>query len=205
MAVADEGGCVKDTTKLFHYHGKSMWPCFQDGDLLEIIPVQGKKIRTGDCVVYCANDGQMVVHRVIDIDETITTQGDALQKPDLEKIKPGQIHGRVACRYRMGRKTSVWNGKLGQLTGFFYRYAGRIDPQRMSRGGRVARAIQGLSTFFLKTCRYKGTVKTFRRTDGEDIRTWEFYKLTVAQQSPTGEEWRVSWPWKIILKAPGRT
>ncbi len=68
--------------RLFRYHGLSMWPCFQEGDLLEILPVDWAKIRIGDCLVFWGENGQQVVHRVTGKGKSLRTRGDAFKKAD---------------------------------------------------------------------------------------------------------------------------
>jgi hypothetical protein len=188
--------------RLFQYRGRSMWPCFQEGDLLEIAPVKVAEIRAGDCLAYRVEGERTIVHRAVATHNSLQTQGDALSTADVEPVLPEQVLGRIVRCYRLGREISVWNGKAGRVAGVFYRYAGRIDPQRSARGGRIARSIQQLSALFLSLCRYNGETRIFKRTNGQDIIIRTFGKIAVGRHDPLKNEWLISWPWKIILKSP---
>ena len=48
------------------YRGRSMWPIFQDGDLLEVEPVEWQELRVGDCITYHSGDDKtLITHRII--------------------------------------------------------------------------------------------------------------------------------------------
>lgn len=188
--------------RLIRYHGLSMWPCFQEGDLLEIAPVDWAKIRIGDCLVFWGENGQQVVHRVTGKGTNLKTRGDAFKQDDEHTVRPQWIIGRVTDRYRMGRKTSVSNGLVGHFTGRLFHFAGRIDPQRLSRGGRLARSIQNLSLIVLKPLWEKGKIHTLQRVGEAPVIVWKVGSLTIGSQDPATKEWTVFWPWRIIVKLP---
>ena len=179
-----------------------MWPCFQEGDLLEIVPVNWAEIRIGDCLVFWGEDGQQVVHRVIGKGENLKTRGDAFKQVDEHAVLPQRIIGRVIYRHRLGRKLSVANGLFGHLAGRLFHFAGRIDPQRLSRGGRLARSIQSLSLTGLKPLWKRGKIHTLQRIGDPPVIVWRIGSFTVGSQDPTSKEWTVSWPWRIMVKLP---
>ena len=113
--------------KLFRYSGRSMWPGFQEGDLLEVSPAKTNEIRRGDCVAFHTSNKKVVTHRVVTTKDCIKTKGDALPAVDNEIIQPGQVIGKVVCIYRLGRPIRVWGGFPGRIVGHFYHYAGRIE------------------------------------------------------------------------------
>lgn len=188
--------------RLFHYHGLSMWPCFQEGDLLEITQVDWTKIKIGDCLVFWGEKGQQVVHRVSGKSKNLKTRGDAFRQSDESVVLSQQIIGRVIYRHRWGRKTSVANGLIGHFAGRLLHFAGRIDPQRPSRGGRLARSIQRLSLLVLKPLWERGKIHTLQRDGKAPVIVWRVGSLTIGCQDPTTREWTVSWPWRIMVKLP---
>lgn len=193
---------MRQKRQVFRYHGLSMCPCFQEGDLLEIEPVDRAKIKVGDCLVFWGENGQQVVHRVVEKGEKLKTRGDAFKQVDESVVLPQQMIGRVTCRHRMGRKTPVSNGLLGHFKGRLFHFAGRIDPQRLSRGGRLARSIQTLSLFVFKPFWKKGKIHTLQRNGKAPVVVWKLGSLTIGCQDPTTRHWTVSWPWRIIVKLP---
>lgn len=187
---------------IFRYTGLSMWPCFQEGDLLEIESVATAQIRMGDCVVFFDHGSQRVVHRVYCKGHNLKTRGDAFKHADEHAVPPHRVIGRVVCRYRMGRRVSITNGIIGHVAGRLYHFAGRIDPQRRSRGGRLARAIQKLSLTGLKPLWQRGRIHTLQRNGEPPVVVWRLGTFTVGSQDAASKEWTVLWPWKIMVKLP---
>lgn len=189
-------------TTLLRYQGRSMWPCFQEGDLLEIVPIAIANIRIGDCVAFRVDSKQTIAHRVVTVQGSLITRGDALPTVDNETIQPKHFLGKVVYVYRLGRSIRIWGGIIGRIAGRFYRYAGRIDPHSTSRGGMLARKIHSLSTPCLRACRVTGEARTLKRTGTPDMAIWKFGGITVGRQDPLTHEWSATWPWNIILQRP---
>ena len=187
---------------LFRYKGRSMWPGFQEGDLLEVSTATTNEIKRGDCVAFRIDNKEFVAHRVVSAKGYLTTRGDALPAIDKEIIQPEQVVGKVVCIYRLGRPIRVWDGFVGRIAGNFYHYAGRIDPHRTSRGGKLAMRIRNFMTPCLRLCRFTGATRVLKRTGEPDMTLWKFGDTTVGRQDPLTHEWLVIWPWNIILKHP---
>ena len=185
----------------FRYRGRSMWPCFQEGDLLEIQPVVLAELRVGDCITYQLNDhGTRITHRIKDIrDGIICTCGDALLKPDEVCVSANQLVGRVVGRYRLGSLKPVQGGIKGRLLKGFYHYAGRLDPQRAARGGRAARLLRGKLQWLAGLFYRHGTVQAFGETDEEIVRYWLIGRQPWARFEDMGKSWLVSWPQSLLI------
>ena len=192
-------------TTLFRYHGRSMWPCFQEGDLLEISPVAIDVIRSGDCVAFRVNNEQTVVHRVVAVQGALITRGDALPTVDNEKIRQEDVLGKVVCIHRLGRPIRVWGGIIGRVAGFFYRYAGRIDPNRSSRGGRIARTIRASSTIIFRMLSYACVARTMKLTGEQKIIVWELQGRIIGRQDSHKSECLITWPWSVFVELPKKT
>ena len=88
-----------------------MRPCIQDGDLLEVRPVQEQAIRTGDILLIHLARRQLLVHRVVRIQtvrdhNSFLLQGDAARQQD----------GLVPFEHVLGRIVSIErNGKHFRL------------------------------------------------------------------------------------------
>lgn len=178
-----------------------MWPCFQDGDLLQLREVDFKEIKVGDCIVYKTDSRQQAVHRVTGKTDRLFTRGDAMPVPDRDLIEAHRVVGRVVARHRFGCETSVSGGLAGRLAGFFYRYAGRIDPQRESRGGQLARCIQKFSASGLALTRFKGETRKLVRKNEEDILVWMLGNRVIGIQKKRQHNWSPAWPWSLLTRS----
>jgi len=190
---------TESSQTLLRYHGRSMWPCFQEGDLLACQPVAPAQVRVGDCIAYRSRDGQQVVHRVVARQKGWRTRGDALPACDENVVAADQLLGRVIHRHRFGQVSSVAGGIPGRIAGRFYHYAGRIDPSRPSRGGRLARGLRALAAPLLRSCRRHGSAQRLMRGEQEDLWLWKCGKVYVGQKHPQSGEWRLVWPWCLVV------
>jgi len=178
-----------------------MWPCLQEGDLLEIQPAGLERLRAGDCIIYRMNDCETrVTHRISDIHNgTIRTRGDALLKLDELGVSANQIVGRVVGRYRLGELKPVQGGVKGRFLKGFYHYAGRLDPQRAARGGRAARLLRGRLQWLAAWFYRHGTVQKFSDTDGERERYWFIGQRPWARFAYAEKSWLVPWPQSLLI------
>lgn len=176
-----------------------MWPCFQEGDLLEIEDITDEQIRIGDCLLFPDDSGQLVVHRLIDMRSGLRTRGDASTTPDPHKITPDQVRGRVAYRYRLECRNKVTGGRLGLIAATLYCYVGRIDPYRQSCGGRIARSIRSLSSVILRPIWRLGKVRRLQSPEQSQMLFWVFGKGPIGRLNPASGEWQLLWPWRIFI------
>jgi hypothetical protein len=180
---------------IVRYRGRSMWPLFQEGDLLEIEEASTGELRRGDCLVYRKGSGGIVVHRLVSVRPELRTRGDAWPDVDDEPVLPAWIMGRVAGRIRFGRCTMVAGGLRGVWAGRFYRVAGRLDPARNARGGSVARAIRSclgrMTAYFVRQKSYASTPAAGHfLTVGRRI---------VGFYDTHDGAWRLPWPWSLLI------
>ena len=185
-------------TGVFRYHGRSMWPCFQDGDLLEFEPCTLADIHVGDCVAYTSGDGKRVAHRVVAKGHALTTRGDALPDVDEAAVSGDRLVGRIIRRHRLGRASRVKGGLTGRLAGRFFCYAGRIDPQRDALGGKVARALRSLSMAILKRFWNMGREEKLTNGDGREIVFWMIGGKAIGKKN-NSRGWQIAWPWCILV------
>lgn len=184
---------------IYAYHGRSMWPTFQEGDLLIVEPVDPSQLRRGDCIVFLTRpEAPHTIHRIVTLRPEIWARGDARPCRDDEPVNPASIAGRVRARVRCGSQRGVRGGGQGLLSGKLMYYAGLLDPYKDSRGGRVARGIAWVC--------------------GIATRYWLRHTRTLALASPTGEViylmlgqkaiahwdkehglWAVPWPTSVYL------
>ncbi len=193
---------MTEQTTLFRYHGRSMWPCFQEGDLLEILPVAIDSIHSGDCVAFRVDNGQTAAHRVVSMQGSLTTRGDALPVVDREAIQSEHLLGKVVSIYRLGRSIKVRGGLVGRVSGFLYHYAGRIDPNRSSRGGKLARVIRASSTLVFRMLNCACVARTLKLTGGDKITVWELQGRVIGRQDSRKSENFLAWPWSVFVELP---
>ena len=180
--------------EMVRYRGRSMWPLFQEGDLLEIEKAPVGELRPGDCLVY-RKGGGTVIHRLVSVRPELRTRGDARPEADDEPVLPTWIMGRVVGRIRYGRLTLVTGGMMGVCAGMFYRRAGRLDPNRHAKGGSVARSIRRclgrMTLYFIRHRRYANHLAAEHYlTIGR--RVVGFYDMNAGA-------WRFPWPWSLLI------
>lgn len=197
---------MKSATRMYRYQGLSMWPCFQEGDLLELSPVEFCQVRPGDCIAYSTAGGGQAVHRVSGKrGDSLITRGDALPEADNMPVQEHQIFGRVVQRHRFGQGCSIAGGRRGQIAGLFYRYAGRIDPNRATRGGTLARAIRATSTAVLGMLSYACVARSIQLAGDQRITVWELQGRVIGRQDSCKPGDSLAWPWSILVELPKTT
>lgn len=76
----------------------SMAPTIQVGETIVI--KKSFNYEVGDIITYKSFDGNIITHRIIDIDNDLYyTKGDFNNVEDKEPIKLGQIYGKVICHF----------------------------------------------------------------------------------------------------------
>lgn len=107
-----KGGCLKIKAK-----GGSMIPFLLDGDLVQVVPTEGRNILVGDVICYETSPGRLFLHRVMGRDgERFVTKGDALAFSEV--ISPWQVLGKVVAVERHGRvrrldsRPARWRNRL---------------------------------------------------------------------------------------------
>lgn len=188
--------------QFFRYHGRSMWPGFQDGDLLELELLPFAHINVGDCLVYRSIRGQAAVHRVVAKGHALVTRGDAMLSIDLEPVTEQQIIGRVIRRHRFGRESFVSGGICGRFAGFFYHYAGRLDPQRHARGGRLACIFRDTVGTVLTPLWKRAVVKRLTCNGDKDLIIWVWGSAVIGSKEASRQQWTIVWPWCLLVRNP---
>jgi len=184
----------------FRYTGSSMWPVFQTGDLLVVKRVLQDQLRPGDCIVFRKVGGEnYIIHRIVGVKSEIRTRGDARPVGDDEPVFPVWIMGRVEGRIRCGHLNRISGGRRGVWEGRFYRYAGRLEPSREAKGGRIAKCIQQflgrLSTRWV--CR--ASVLNLPSEEGHKLSYLVWGKRVVGLRFGQGQAWSILWPYCLLI------
>lgn len=105
--------------------GTSMWPLLKEGDSwVQVAARDGRQLKEGDVVLYRREDGKLVLHRIIRVEQadTYLLCGDHQWKPE-EHVKDEQIFA-VAQAFSQNRRyfdehtwwyrlyRKIWNGNL---------------------------------------------------------------------------------------------
>ena len=108
QALADSGQGFR-----FAAHGRSMRPFIHEGDVLTVVAAD--RVRRGDVVFLCKEDGHCLAHRVVRCYKddhgivAVRTQGDAHGNPD--QIVPWTaVVGKVVALERSGITISLTEG-----------------------------------------------------------------------------------------------
>ncbi|NIO10937.1 MAG: signal peptidase I [Deltaproteobacteria bacterium] len=113
------------------YTGPSMNPTLRAGDLLRVLPYDGRKVRAGDVIVFSSpEDSTKITHRVISSDSAgIQTRGDNAGSVDPWILRPDDVLGRVASAQRGRRKLRIFGGPVGQLLGVTLKGIRTVDAE----------------------------------------------------------------------------
>ena len=189
-------------TIVFAYSGASMWPLFQEGDLLTAKRVRADHLRIGDCIIFQGPKGKdsFIVHRVSAVKPQIRTRADRRGVDDDAVVHPACILGRVTARIRAGRTSKVHGGPAGRWIAKAVWFAGLIDPSRNAKGGRIARAIQRLLAPFSAVLVRRAKAASFMSPDGQSRTYLIIQRRVIGVYDEETRGWRLSWPYCLCLR-----
>jgi len=112
-----------------NYLGSSMNPTLKPGDCLLIFSYDGRKVCTGDVIVFILPAGHsQIVHRVVSVDPSgIKTRGDNSNQVDDWVLSPEHILGRVVSARGVNRRRRIFGGPLGGLFAVAVRVIHAVD------------------------------------------------------------------------------
>jgi Peptidase S24-like len=100
----------------FQARGRSMIPTIEDGEILQVRPLEGRKLKIGDIVLVRRNN-EFKAHRIVHKErDHFITRGDAGHEMD-DPVTGDQIVGLVLA------KQSIQDGHVVRLSGFRSRMA----------------------------------------------------------------------------------
>lgn len=143
--VLNKGACLH-----FQAKGCSMSPVIRDGDILNVYPLNGTKVRLGDVIFYENQSKQLTVHRVIKRvfntdSKVLVVKGDSNIDRG-EEVTLKQILGRVEAIERDGCRIILGRG-WGRLTGVLYARISPFFKYFRLIGSKVLRQVQGLRLY----------------------------------------------------------
>jgi len=184
---------------IYAYHGRSMWPTFQEGDMLIVEQVDPSQLRLGDCIVFRGTSGAAnTVHRIVKRCPKMWARGDARPHRDDEPVAPGSVSGCVRALVRNGGQRGVRGGWLGLLGGRIASYAGLLDPYKNSRGGRLARLLARLCGRVTRLWLRRAKTVVISGTSGSTSYLMLGQK-SIARWDDDRGTWVVPWPRSLYI------
>ena len=172
------------------YRGRSMWPLFQDGDILVALPIDLDEVRRGDCVLVAAPPGDPFVHRVVLTRPALVTKGDAHRQADDPAPSGPALLGRVVERVRDGRRRAVAGGVGGRVQGRLLGQLGRLDPTVSGRAGQAARGVRVL----LRPLGRRALLRARATADPDGLLRVEGRSGRVLLREQEDGRWTAPWP-----------
>jgi hypothetical protein len=122
----------------FCARGTSMAPLIQDGDLIQVVPLQGKSLRLGDVAAFIQPaSGKLVVHRLVNRrGQEAWFSGDNMRGALEGPLALENVLGRVAAVERAGRAVALGLGPERRLVAL------------LSRSGLLLPLIRSLAPFY---------------------------------------------------------
>jgi hypothetical protein len=208
--LKDEGRRMKDETSSFIPHpssfvvytGPSMNPTLRQGDLLTVVPYEGRAVQRGD-VIYFDPPGRerAVVHRVVRVTSSqgIRTRGDNNSTDDPYLLQASDIIGQVVAAQRGQRRRQIAGGWRGVLV----RYGARL--WRVAHRG-VSPLLHGVYRTLAGTGRFRRLLPAGLRPRvfAFQARQQTFLKLlmgrrVVGQYDTRQEQWRIRRPFCLFV------
>jgi signal peptidase len=183
------------------YTGPSMNPTLRQGDLLTVVPYEGRAVQRGDVIYFDPPGGERkVVHRVVRVTpQGVRTRGDNNSADDPYLLQASDIIGQVVAAQRGSRRRLIAGGWRGQFVMHWNR------PRRLAFR-LSARLLHGV---------YHGLAETgvFRRLLPPGLRprlvTFEarhqkYLKLmmggrVVGQYDTRQEQWHIQRPFRLFV------
>jgi len=188
---------------IYQYRGSSMTGTFRPGDMLVTCDVAFEAIRPGDVVAFRApggdNDATLIVHRVVArARDGLITRGDACGAPDLARVQPGDLVGRVIQAQRGRRVRRVWGGWTGRCWARLLRLRRRVLalgrlPYRWLRASGLVRRVWRPAVTQVSVMTSQGTVVKYLCG-----------ARAVAEWRPETRTYRCRKPYDLVLDAPER-
>jgi signal peptidase I len=178
-----------------------MNPTLKAGDGLQLKPYRGKKIRSGDVVVFNSPDGdRKITHRVVSVDSKgIRTWGDNNKNIDPWVVSPEHIIGRVIYAQRGKKWKRVFGGVAGQLFAIVVRVIKVLDSGTALMLRPAYRWM--VRTGFLRELfknQIKSAVVTINRPGGAEMQLL-MGRRVIGRLRSGKAQWQIRRPFRLFL------
>jgi len=200
-ALLKRSGPQAKRSLIINHIGPSMNPTLKSGDLLQVIPYDGKKVRRGDVIVFHSpENSRKITHRVISIDSKgIKTKGDNNKRIDPWVLSHDNIIGRVIYVQRGRGCRRVYWGPIGQLFVAIVKAIRLIDSvisyllrpvyQQLARAGIFRRWLHGLLDI---------RVISFNRQEGTELQLLMGQQV-IGRLPPGRSRWQIRRPFRLFV------
>jgi signal peptidase I len=183
------------------YTGPSMNPLLKSGDLLEVVPVNGRGLRIGDVILFsCPEEGRKVVHRVKAITaQGIRTKGDNNSRIDAWIVLHENVIGCVTRAQRGKRWRRIQGGWPGHCVGTLLGILRQVNLKLSF----VLHPVYhwGSSTDWLKKAAgrfFQTRVIALRRPGGAELHLLMGRRL-IGTLSPGESRWFIRRPYRLVV------
>ena len=181
--------------------GKSMNPVLRTGDIVTIIPYDGREICAGDVIVYRLPENNFnIIHRVISSDlHGVRTCGDNNKFPDSYILKAEDIIGRAIYAIRNDKHFYIYGGTFGMLSITVTRAINKIKSifSCLLRSPYHWLAQAGIFRRWLPSC-IKLQIFSFTRTDGTELQLL-IGRRVIGRRQPAQTQWQIRRPFRLII------
>jgi hypothetical protein len=184
-----------------NYLGSSMNPTLKPGDCLLILPYDGRKVCTGDVIVFIPPAGHsQIVHRVVSVDPSgIKTRGDNCNQVDDWVLSPEHILGRVISARGVNRRRRIFGGPLGGLFAVAVRVTHAVDlcVSFLLRPAYDEFAKAGIFIRLLPA-KMRPRVISFDRSEGKELQLL-MGRRVIGRWMPGKTGWHIRRPFRLFV------
>jgi hypothetical protein len=185
----------------WYYTGVSMDPTLKAGEILDIEPYDGTKIRRGDVIVFSVSGkDKFVIHRVVSVHGSgIRTRGDNNQEIDPWMISSDDIVGKVTYARSSRRRRSIIGGPAGHMLAGSVRVLRKstlllkavLRPlyHRLAAEGTVRKLISLEKRLRVVAVKRKGVI--------EQKLLWGRYVIGIF--TPHAGQWQIRHPFRLFV------
>jgi hypothetical protein len=179
-----------------------MNPTLKAGDLLRVVPDQGRKIRVGDIVVFHPPEEQRnVVHRVVSLDlrGVIRTRGDNNSKIDTCGLPVDRIIGHVVSVQRGAKHILIYGGRWGSISANVRWTAKKINRvfSKILHPAYHYLAQKDIFRKVLSPC-FKPRLICFKRTNGVEMQLF-MGGWVIGRRLAGRAQWRIRRPFRLLI------
>lgn len=185
------------------YKGPSMNPTLKSMDKLKVVPYNGKRIKTGDVIVFIPHDGhEKVTHRVVDINVTsnkIRTKGDNNNTIDPWILAPHHVLGKVVCAARSKGEIRIHNGTGGKIYALGVKIMRNVKTSLLLLLHPAYRWFSRKMTFMRVRIKQKIRILSFNRPSGMEYQALMDNRI-IARRLPQMREWQIMRPFRLFVE-----
>lgn len=185
-------------------NGPSMKPTLLPGDKIETEKVAFEQLCPGNIIVYNSpeNIRLNIIHRIIKRDsDGLITRGDNNSKTDSYRVRPEHHPLKVIAIERDSRRLSIT--KHGIILHHFRLVQRKLRIFKGKYLYPIYAFIADSKIFYPVGILFKTDIRKFKRPKGIEFQLFVGKRRIGVFDSET-KEWRISFPWRLFIKAPDK-